>query len=81
MATDITGLRERGSYKSAQTVLERHPLYLADSRQDMAAILAAQGIRRLPFVGGADIGLTVSYQGNPQLGHISHSPLRLMTSD
>lgn len=50
------------------------PLYLADSRQDMAAILAVQGIRRLPFVGGADNWLTVSYQGNPQLGHISHSP-------
>ena len=79
---DIIGLLERGAYKSAAKGPGEtsHCIWQTAGRTWQQS-WPFRGIRRLPFVGGTDIRLTVSYQGNQQLGHISHSPLRLMTSD
>ena len=54
----LNGLTDRGSYKSETKGpgATRSP-WLADSRQDMAAVFATRGRRRPPFIGGIDVRL------------------------
>ena len=63
---DINGLSDRGSYTSETTPHIEH-------RQGVAAILATQGRRRLPFIGKLTVGWLISHQGNQWLEPMPHS--------
>ena len=51
-----------------------HHVWQTDGRQDMAAISATPGIRRLPFTGETDLRLTHQLPGKPAAeAHLSQS--------
>ena len=48
---------------------------MADGRQDTAAVFTTEGRRRLPFIGGIDVGLAHQLPGQPAAGACPSQPL------
>ena len=65
---DINGLLDRKSYMLEAKHPRVTPPCMVGGRQDLAAIVATWGRKRLPFTGGIDVRLAHQLPGKPAAG-------------